>query len=174
MEAETRKHIQLVARYLGVFANEMIKRGILHDESKLEEPEKSVFEKYTPLLSGVEFGSAEYKALCAKMKPAIDHHQRWNRHHPEFNDINGYSVQTLNDSIKSMDLFDVVEMICDWLASSKRHEGGSIGKSIGICVGRFKIEPQLEALLRNTAAIIELRAEGLNRDRDTRKAERET
>jgi hypothetical protein len=152
MEAETRKHIMQVAKYLHIFSCELLKRASEHDASKLEEPEASIFEKMTPLLKGCTYGSDEYKKMLAEMKPALDHHYANNKHHPEFNDINGFSFQTSNDPIKSMDLFDIVEMICDWLAASKRHNDGNIGNSITINKKRFHIEDQLEMLLRNTAA----------------------
>ena len=155
MELETRKHIQEVGKYLNIFACEILKRATLHDKSKLEEPEKSIFEKYTPLLKGTTYGSEEYKKLLSEMKPALDHHYAVNKHHPEFNDVNGFSFQTLNDPIRSMDLFDVVEMICDWLAATKRHSDGNIGKSITINTERFRLDEQVSMLLRNTAARLE-------------------
>lgn len=155
MESETRKHIWLVAKYLNIFACELLKRATLHDASKLEEPEASIFEKYTPLLKSTTYGSDEYYALLKEMKPALDHHYFKNKHHPEFNDYNGFSFQTLNDPIRSMNLIDIVEMICDWLAATKRHADGCIGKSITKNTERFKLDGQLEMLLRNTAAILE-------------------
>lgn len=158
-ELDTRKHIMMVAKYLNTFAAELMKRAIEHDASKLEEPEKAYFDKYTPLLAHLTYGSEEYKETLKQLKPALDHHYATNKHHPEFNDINGYSVQTLNDPIKSMDLFDIVEMICDWLAATKRHNDGCIGKSITINKKRFNLDDQLEMLLRNTAAILEDKSE---------------
>lgn len=157
-ENETRKHITLVSNYLSLFAIELLNRARDHDKSKLEEPEKSIFEQFTPLLENCTFGSPEYKSFLERMKPAIDHHHSVNKHHPEFNVINGYHYQTLNDPIKSMDLIDVVEMICDWLAASKRHTDGCIGKSITICTEKYHLDHQLEMLLRNTAAIIEYKS----------------
>ena len=163
MEAETRKHIQKVAKYLHIFSCELLKRATLHDASKLEEPEASIFEEFTPRLKSSVYGSEEYKQMLADMKPALDHHYAHNKHHPEYNDINGYSVQTLNDPIKSMDLFDIVEMIADWLAASKCHESGCIGKSITINTERFKLDGQLEMLLRNTAALLESKEQRMDK-----------
>jgi hypothetical protein len=152
VENETRKHILLVGKYLQAFSIELIKRASLHDASKLEDPEKETFEKYTPLLSGVEYGSDEYKTFLKEMKPALDHHYAHNKHHPEYNDINGHSISTLNDPIRSMDLFDIVEMLCDWLAATERMKGGDIGKSIEINEKRFGINDQLSQLFRNTVS----------------------
>ena len=154
VENETRKHILLVGMYLHVFAAELMKRATLHDASKLEDPEKETFEKYTPLLSSVVYGSDEYKTFLKEMKPALDHHYAYNKHHPEYSDINGYSLSTLNDPIRSMDLIDIVEMLCDWLAATERVKGGDIGKSIEINEKRFGINDQLSQLFRNTSAVL--------------------
>jgi len=153
-ENETRKHIIMVCKYVNMFAAEMLKRAYAHDASKLEEPEKAIFDKYTPLLAGVSFGSEEYKSHIKEMKVAIEHHHSKNKHHPEYNDINGYSFQTLNDPIRAMDLFDIVEMVCDWLAASKRHTDGSIGKSVAICAEKYHMDEQLVAVIRNTLQIL--------------------
>jgi hypothetical protein len=155
VENETRKHILLVGKYLHVFAAELLARASKHDASKLEEPEAAIFEEYTPKLAGVTYGSDEYKQYLAEMKPALDHHYANNKHHPEYNDINGYSFQTLNDSIRSMDLVDIVEMLCDWLAATQRHNDGNIGKSIDINEKRFGINDQLSQLFRNTISVLE-------------------
>jgi hypothetical protein len=149
MEAETRKHIMQVAKYLHLFSCELLKRASDHDASKLEEPEASVFEKMTPLLKGCTYGSDEYKKMLAEMKPALDHHYANNPHHPEF-----FNAEP-EFQISCMNLFDIVEMICDWLAASKRHNNGCINNSITINKKRFSISPQLECILRNTAAKLE-------------------
>ena len=154
-ENETRKHIMDVAKYLNLFSIELLKRVCVHDKSKLEEPEKSVFDKYTEKLSGLTYGSEEYKKCLDEMKPALQHHYANNKHHPEFNDINGFSFQTLNDPIRSMDLFDIVEMLCDWMSAVKRHDNGNIYKSIEINEKRFGINEQISALFRNTVAVLQ-------------------
>lgn len=52
--------------------------------------------------------------------------------------------------IEGMDLFDIVEMLCDWFAATLRHADGDIDKSIGINEKRFRISPQLSRIFRNT------------------------
>jgi hypothetical protein len=155
MEAETRKHIMQVAKYLHIFSCELLKRASEHDASKLEEPEASIFEKMTPLLKGCTYGSDEYKKMLAEMKPALDHHYANNPHHPEFFDIWLSFQSDTNDRLSAMNLFDVVEMICDWLSATKRHDDGNINKSIAINKKRFMISDQLESILRNTANKLE-------------------
>lgn len=140
MENETRKHILLVAKYLNMFAADLIERAILHDQSKLEEPEAPIFEKYTPLLRDITYGTDEYFKMLENLKPALVHHYANNSHHPEF-----------YGSIEKMNLFDIVEMTCDWLAATKRHNDGNINRSIEVNKERFKMSDQLCDLLRNTA-----------------------
>ncbi len=123
-------------------ASEEIKeRGINHDTSKLETPEKEVFDEYTPKLGGVIYGSEEYNNFLVALKPALDHHYANNSHHPEHyeNGING------------MDLFDLIELFFDWKASGERHRGGNIYHSIEINKERFGISDQLAQILINTA-----------------------
>jgi hypothetical protein len=55
-----------------------------------------------------------------------------------------------------MNLVDLVEMLCDWKASSTRHNDGNIRKSIEINAERFGINQQLVKILENTAELFDL------------------
>ena len=50
-----------------------------------------------------------------------------------------------------MNLVDLVEMFCDWLASTQRMAKGDIYKSIEHAQERFGLSDDLVAILRNTA-----------------------
>lgn len=153
-ENETRKHQQEVAKLLMLFSKMLLERAIVHDASKLKSPERDIFIEFTPKLRGSTYGSEEYNTFLTQMKPALDHHYANNKHHPEYNDINGFTFQTGNNcAINAMDLVDIVEMLCDWLAATKRHADGNIGKSIDINEKRFGINEQLSQLFRNTVAL---------------------
>ena len=141
---DTRAHIETVRLYLQIFARNLTRRGEQHDASKLYEPEKSLFDKWTPLLAKSEYGSPEYNEALEQMRPALQHHYKVNSHHPE------YYPYGVND----MTLFDIAEMLCDWKAATERHETGSMAKSIEINAGRYLISPQLKAILINTAKIM--------------------
>ena len=154
-ENETRKHQQEVSNLLIWFAGRLLKRAVEHDASKLKKPERDIFIKYTPKLKSVTYGSDKYKEYLKEMKVALDHHYYKNKHHPEFNDINGFSFQTLNSAIRSMDLLDIIEMLFDWYAATKRHADGNIGKSITNNEKRFGINEQLSQIFRNTIGLIE-------------------
>lgn len=141
---DTYRHVLRVKNLMD-FLREMIRaRGVVHDKSKFYEPELPAFDKLAPKLKASTYGSDEYKAFLAELKPALDHHYANNRHHPEFH----------RDGIAGMDLVDLVELVCDWKAASERHKDGDLVKSIQLNKERFKISDQLEQILLNTAKIL--------------------
>lgn len=137
---DTLEHKRLVQNLLTAFAAELLGRGTVHDNSKLEIPEKDLFDKYTPILEKLEYGSEEYKKSLENLGPALQHHYKNNSHHPQYyeNGING------------MNLFDVVEMFADWIAATERVKDGDIYKSLEINEKRFDINPQLIQIFKNT------------------------
>lgn len=139
---DTQAHIERVQSLLQTAINNLSVRAVKHDASKLVEPEKSAFDRLKALsLSGMAYGSDEYRACLRKEKPAIEHHYRANSHHPEH----------YENGIDGMSLFDVLEMLLDWKAATERMaNGGDIVKSLEINRDRFKISPQLESILANT------------------------
>ena len=145
-EAATRKHIAEVSKYISLFVREMLSRAEDHDASKLEDPEKAALDEATPRLEGLTYGSPEYKANLELMKPFVQHHNDLNDHHPEH-----HAKDHNENPFARMDLFQIVELICDWTAATKRHADGNIFRSIEINATRFNISPQLTQILRNTA-----------------------
>ena len=138
---DTLAHIHRVRDFIGAFVAAMLARGRDHDASKLGEPEKGAFDRLLPMLSGVPYGSAEFEAAEAGVAEAIAHHHRANRHHPEHHGAAG---------VAGMDLFDVVEMVCDWMAAAERHPAD--GVRLDINAAKYGIEPQLAAIITNTLA----------------------
>lgn len=142
-ELDQLKHTKEVSRLIRIVCCKLLERADDHDNSKLKEPEASVFREYVPKLSKLTYGSEEYDQSLKEMQVALDHHYAHNRHHPEHH----------NNGINDMTLVDLVEMICDWKAATAKHEDGDIVKSIDHNVGRFHIMPQLERILRKTVEI---------------------
>jgi len=142
---ETCAHIGMVAKYLGIIEHQLLVRECEHDFSKKHPPESDIFDIYTPKLKGTTYGSDKYKRYLTEMKPALDHHYANNRHHPEHHE----------NGINDMNLIDLVEMFCDWMAATKRHADGDIIKSIEINGERFGISEQLKSILRNTVEVLE-------------------
>lgn len=143
--ADTVNHIEKVAEYINCCVTELNEKARSHDYDKIHnETEKKLFDEYTPKLKHCTYGSDEYKSFLEGLKPALDIHYASNRHHPEH----------FIDGIKGMTLLDILEMICDWKASSERHNDGDIFRSIEINQKRFGYSDDLKAILRNTAEFL--------------------
>ena len=140
-QVETIKHIEKVREIIRIFVNKLVTRAFDHDKLKLESPEVEIFTEYTPKLADTTYGSDEYKQFLEKMKPALEHHYANYRHHPEH----------FEKGINDMTLVDIVEMFCDWKASSMRHHDGNLLKSIDINASRFNMTSQLKQIFINTA-----------------------
>lgn len=141
---DTFRHIERVRNLLNICISDLMERGEMHDQSKLESPEVEAFTEFTNKLAACTYGSAEYNANKEAMGPALEHHYANNRHHPEYH----------KDGVSDMNLLDIVEMLCDWKAASERHNNGNIRKSIEINADRFGISPQLVKMLENTADVL--------------------
>lgn len=144
--AETMRHILTVRSLLSECASVLIARGREHDQTKLEDPEAPIFDEFTRKLGGCEYGSEEYKGFLKAMGPALQHHYAHNRHHPEHFGEEGMA---------GMNLFDLLEMLCDWKASTLRHKTGDIRKSLKINAKRFGMSEWIVRLLANTIPMLE-------------------
>ena len=145
----TLEHKQQVLKYMNIVIQELIQRAAVHDNSKLQSPEveylNEAAEKYP--LDKIHYGTPEYAESKAFLKPALDHHYSVNRHHPE-HFLNG---------VRDMNLIDLVEMICDWKASTLRQPGGNILKSIhsNAAPDKFNYSQELSGIFVNTADLFE-------------------
>lgn len=144
-QVETQKHIESVRKYIRFMIDKIEMRGVKHDASKLETPEVELFAEVTPKLATTTYGSEEYNGHLEKLKPALDHHYAANRHHPQ------HFVNGIND----MTLIDIIEMFCDWKASTLRQNDGNLLKSIETNAERFEMDGQLKQILMNTARMID-------------------
>lgn len=139
---DTTAHIERVRSLIGDAVSNLENRAFRHDLSKLVDPEKSAFDRLKAMqLSGMAYGSEEYRACLRAEKPSIQHHYAHNSHHPEF----------YQNGVDGMSLFDVLEMLLDWKAATERmKDGGDIRASLVHNTERFKLSPQLAAIMANT------------------------
>ena len=151
---DTREHQLAVARILMGVAKQLLDRAIKHDESKMHEPERSGYIEPVYALNAekVEYASARYKELCSQMGEAWKHHEANNDHHIGF--FVPYSVQTLNDPIRCLDLICLLEMCCDWIAAAQRKGNDSVFALDAMCK-KYSMDEQLAQIIRNTLATIE-------------------
>jgi hypothetical protein len=138
--ADTYQHMQEVQANIFEVIKRLTGRAICRDASKLEDPEKELFDKWTPMLKELEYGSEEYKAALEKLGPALQHHYAKNSHHPEH----------YPNGIDDMTIMDIVEMFCDWKAATQRMHDGNIRKSLEINKERFEMSEQLYKIFENT------------------------
>lgn len=145
---ETRKHKARVVELLSIFVVELLKRGNEHDSTKLESPEREIFDASTKHLNGLTFGTPEYDAQKKEMLgDALAHHYARNRHHPEH----------FENGINDMNLIDLVEFLADCKAASERHNDGNIMRSIEKLADEKNISSQLRQILKNTVVAFSLK-----------------
>lgn len=141
-KAETLEHIQHVRNGIGFAISELVYRSQIHDDTKLGPVEKETFDRVTPKLRAMTYGSEEYKASLVEMGDALAHHYASHRHHPEhFGEL----------GIRGMNLVDALEMVIDWHAATKRHSDGDLHRSIELNQARFGYSDDLKAMMHNTA-----------------------
>jgi Family of unknown function (DUF5662) len=139
---DTTVHINRVRFLLGQCVIQLLERGTRHDASKLEQPEKAIFDAVGNRLAAVTYAGEEYQQSLLDLKLALEHHYLHNTHHPEH----------YPNGIDGMSLLDLVEMLMDWKAASERHpEGMNIARSIEVSSQRFSVDGQLKQILLNTA-----------------------
>jgi hypothetical protein len=142
---QTWQHIDVIRKFLRIVSTELSMRGETHDRSKFDRAEVDAFTEFTPKLKATTYGSQEYRAYLAQMRPALDHHYGHNRHHPEF----------FAQGMRGMNLIDLLECFCDWWASSMRHADGDIRRSIDVNEKRFDMPEVLAEIFRNTVDDLE-------------------
>ena len=102
-ESTTMEHKTRVSIFMTKLARELMRRGKLHDNSKLKSPEREIYGANYERLEKTTFGTDEYREILNDMKPAIEHHYKENDHHPEH----------FEDGIFNMDLVQILEMLVD-------------------------------------------------------------
>lgn len=137
---DTLQHIKRVNELLTQACVDLIARANCHDNTKLQSPEKELFDDLTPKLKHLTYNSPEYKESLKELEVALQHHYAHNSHHP----------QHYANGIDDMNLFDIVEMFFDWKAASERHNNGNINMSITQNRDRFNLSDQLTSIFKNT------------------------
>lgn len=139
---DTLTHIRRVQTLLGLACENLQRRAVVHDMSKLLEPEKSCFDACTVKLKAIAYNSPEYHEALKELKVGLDHHYANNPHHPEH----------FPNGIVDMSLFGLAEMLVDWKAATERmKDGGDIYASIESNQKRFGYDNVVKSILIRTA-----------------------
>lgn len=99
---EAKAHIAIVQKQMARSYEVIVERRLIHDASKLEDPEKSLYDEWQPKLTPSD---PDYDVAKVIIQEAVELHRSINSHHPES-----------HEDISEMGLFDQIEMVCDWYA----------------------------------------------------------
>lgn len=137
---DTKMHIITVQHAMEYLTDGLYSRAIRHDASKLEEPEKSMYDKYIPQLQKTKYGTPEYNKVKREMADGpLKHHFEMNRHHPEH----------FGNDFSKMNLIDIVEMFVDWVSASVRSDT-SFEDGLQSNQDRYKYPDILQDIFINT------------------------
>lgn len=142
---DTIAHKRLVAELMLECCSIIAQRGLEHDDSKLETEEFPYFAELTPKLKSSTYNSDQYKGFKEQLKPALDHHYANNRHHPEH----------FKNGVRDMTLFDLIELMVDIFASSKRQANGNLRKSLEDYQQSYQITEDLKMIMENTMELFD-------------------
>lgn len=135
------KHQRTVRKRLSHFSTILQSRAFIHDESKLQEPEYSLW-KQMDEEPRYPYGTKEYISKLDRWQHLFRMH--WNdsrnRHHPEH----------FTNPITEMDLMDMIEMLCDWLGYKEVLSYTEASKLVDSQCKRFNFPDEFRYLLLNT------------------------
>ena len=131
-------HKWKIFKFTSIFCLKLMKKAIIHDNSKFSYKERDAFLKgdvdWIEAVYG--YGSPEYYWALKQVQAALELHYSQNSHHPEHH----------SGGIAGMNLYDFVEMYLDWKAVSP-----DLLDSIIKNEKRFKMSKQLAIILTNQA-----------------------
>lgn len=127
------RHRDYVRLALTLVSQNIERRAIEHDASKMLDDEFSGFARINAIARVNKFGTPEYKDSMRKEKTTIDLHFSRNSHHPERPSILGDKAEDergLPDDatyweardVSRMTFLDVIEMVCDWWGARKGYD----------------------------------------------------
>lgn len=137
---DTLLHISEVKENLEQIATQLRQRGESHDRTKLQSLEFDAFVSTREQFKKANYGTPEYQACVDAVKPAVDHHYKNNRHHTAF-----YA-----NGINDMTLIDIIEMIADWKAASRRSPDKKFVDTLDFAKNKYQIGDQLFGVIVNT------------------------
>lgn len=140
-------HKLVIIKLLDFIIYELLNRGLVHDDSKLKEPESKIFSSNIRIFNEiVNYHYIRDSEIENELELSIEDgkqlHYNSNSHHPEH-----YGELGIN----GMDLIDLVEMVCDWLGSHERYKNiEEVEKMLSIQYKRFGIDEQLGKIISNS------------------------
>ena len=137
---DTIQHVSEVKENLEDILSDLRKRAEAHDRSKFADPEFSTFVSTRPEFKKANYGTPEYEAVCVKAKVGVDHHYAENRHHVGFHE----------NGVDDMNLMDLLEMLADWKAASRRSPDLTFEDSLPRAFKKYEMDETIQRLMTNT------------------------
>lgn len=124
------RHRDFVRLALLFIEQDLSRRGVVHDASKMADDEFAGFARINAVARIHKFGSLEYTESMKNERATINLHFSRNSHHPERPRLLGEQAETdrgLPDDATywaardgaRMTFLDVIEMVCDWWGARK-------------------------------------------------------
>ena len=133
-------HVGEVQENIEEFTSELKKRGLAHDRTKFLALEFDAFVSTREDFKRANYGSEEYKRCVDEAHGAVVHHHENNRHHTHYH----------KNGIDDMNMIDIIEMVCDWKAASRRSPDMDFAGSIDHAFKKYGVGKQLGRILKNT------------------------
>lgn len=119
------RHVSFVRLALAHVSQEIERRALVHDMSKMLDDEFSGFSRINAHARIHKFGSPEYAEGMRQERATIDRHFSRNPHHPEYHADHpehlGSHVEECSTAC-GMTFLDVIEMVCDWWGARKGYD----------------------------------------------------
>lgn len=133
------EHIKRVQFKLIRMIKLLVVRCVVHDKSKLQEPEFSLWVKMDEEPK-YRYGTKEYEDKIKRNKKVFELHYKSNRHHPEH----------FANGIYDMNLIDLLEMCCDWISYKDDIRVTEAIEMVEMQSKRFGFSDEIKILLKNT------------------------
>jgi hypothetical protein len=137
---DTMLHVSEVQENLEQISSELRKRAFAHDRTKFQALEFDSFVSTREDFKKANYGTPEYQKCCDIVQPALDNHYSNNRHHT------GYHKNGIYD----MNLIDILEMLADWKAASRRSPTQTFKESLPKCYKKYNINETLQKIIETT------------------------
>lgn len=124
------RHRDFVRLALLFIEQDLSRRGVVHDASKMADDEFAGFARINAAARVHKFGSPEYAEAMRRERKTIDTHFFHNSHHPERPLLKGEEAEAARGLADDatywagrdgarMTFLDVIEMVCDWWGARK-------------------------------------------------------
>lgn len=118
----------------------LLRRGMVHDLSKFGKDEFSILVENIHFFRTIPYATNDYEKYIKTIYSATEHHYGKNSHHPQH-----------YGNIEEMGFLDLVEMLCDWKAATRKCRHDNIEKSMEYNKNKFHFSDAFNVKLQQLA-----------------------